>query len=73
MLVATRVSVCARGDPCGAIPNVMLKQTATTKMAVVYYVYQIASCLMRHVLVPALLADPRTTLVLFAYMIAYLR
>ena len=51
-----------------------LKQTTTTTaMAVVYYAYQIASFLIRHVLVPVLLADPRSTMVLIAYVAAYLR
>ena len=51
-----------------------LKQTTTTTaMMVVYYAYLIASCLIRHVLVPVLLADPRATMVLIAYVAAYLR
>ena len=49
------------------------KETTTTTMTVVYYAYQIASCLIRHVLVPVLLADPRSTMVLIAYVAAYLR
>ena len=42
-------------------------------MTVVYYAYLIASCLIRHVLVPVLLADPRSTMVLIAYVAAHLR
>ena len=42
-------------------------------MTVVYYAYQIASCLIRHVQVPMLLTDPRSTMVLIAYVAAYLR
>ena len=41
-------------------------------MAVVYYAYLIAPCLIRHVLVPVLLADPRSTMVLIAYVAACL-
>ena len=51
----------------------LAKETTTTTMTVVYYAYQIAPCLIRHVLVPVLLADPRSTMVVIAYVAAYLR